>query len=217
MRVIKAVLIEPVGCLAEFPAEEFSTIATRVFGLPETPDLSGSEAYWQLLDAIEQSDPKMTPANAQVVEDLERQAVARAHLYEDVFPALAEVQRMQIALLVASSLSAGAVSDFLQRFSLTDFFSGVWTRDNAGGVKTAPLAKAIEGAAVAAEHVMALVDTLDGMDVAKQVGANAMLMINDYDEGRRLVTHAPAGAIVSLHELPDAIRFVAEGAKVPRR
>jgi len=26
----------------------------------------------------------------------------------------------------------------------------------------------------------------------------------------------PTGAIVSLHELPDAIRFVAEGTRAPR-
>jgi phosphoglycolate phosphatase-like HAD superfamily hydrolase len=65
------------------------------------------------------------------------------------------------------------------------------------------------------EDVMALVDTRDSLELAKEIGANAILMINDYDEGRRLVTHTPAGAIVSLHELPDAIRLVAEGAKVP--
>jgi len=42
-----------------------------------------------------------------------------------------------------------------------------------------------------------------------------MLMFNDYDEGKRLAMLGPSGGIVSLHELPDAIRLVAEGAKVP--
>jgi hypothetical protein len=48
------------------------------------------------------------------------------------------------------------------------------------------------------------------------VGANAILLFNDYDEGKRLASYDPAGAVVSLHELPDAIRFVAEGAKQRR-
>jgi hypothetical protein len=51
---------------------------------------------------------------------------------------------------------------------------------------------------------------------AKETRANAILMFNDYEEGKRLAMHRPTGAIVSLHELPAAIRFVAEGARVPR-
>jgi hypothetical protein len=31
MKIIKAVIFEPVGCLAEFRAEEFDTIAARLF------------------------------------------------------------------------------------------------------------------------------------------------------------------------------------------
>ena len=33
---------------------------------------------------------------------------------------------------------------------------------------------------------------------------------------KRLAMLEPTGAIVSLHELPDAIRFVAEGTRAPR-
>lgn len=216
MRIIKAVLFEPVGCLAEFPAEEFNEIAANLFDVKEGARESGSEAYWRLLDLMEESGNKLTPAETEIAEGLELQAIDRAHLYEDVPPALAELKAMNITLLIASSLSATAVSRFLDTFSLNDVFSGVWTRDNAGGVKAAPLLKAIEGASCQPEHVMALVDTTDSLKVAKQVGANAILMINDPDEGRRLAMQAPTGGIVSLHELPDAIRFVAEGAKVPR-
>ena len=46
------------------------------------------------------------------------------------------------------------------------------------------------------------------MKAAESVGVNAVLMMNDPDESRRLATHNPAGGIVSLHELPDFIRIV---------
>lgn len=216
MRMIKAVLFEPVGCLAEFPAGPFNELAERLFNVTDDPGETGSEAYWQLLELLGESGNTLKHADAQIAERLELQAVDEAQLYEDVPPALAELKAMNITLLIASSLSAAAVDRFIDRFSLAEFFSGVWTRDNAGDVRGAPLLKAIAAASFQPEDVMALVDTRDSLELAKEIGANAMLMINDYDEGRRLVTHAPAGAIVSMHELPDAIRLVAEGANVPR-
>lgn len=60
---------------------------------------------------------------------------------------------------------------------------------------------------------MSLFDTSDGLKVAKEVGVNSILMIDDPDEARRMAMEAPTGGIVSLHELPDAIRLVAENAK----
>ena len=213
MRPIKAVLVEPVGCLAEFPAEEFNEIAGSLFESGGPSGESGSEAYWHLLDLIEQAGDGLKPSDAAIVEELELQAIDRVQLYEDVAPALAALKAMDITLLIASSLSATAVKRFLEKFSLTDYFSGVWTRDNAGGVKAAPIRKAIESAAVQPEQVMCLVDTEDGIELAKNVGVNSMLMIDDPDEGRRLAMLGPTGGIVSLHELPDAIRLVAEGAK----
>lgn len=213
MEIIKAVLFEPVGCLAEFPAEEFNEIAAEVLDLQGNPSESGSEAYWQMLDLMQAAPYPLAAGQAQRAEALELQAVERADLYEDVGQALAELKGMGISLIIASSLSAAAVNRFVDRFALGGFFSGVWTRDNAGGVKAAPLAKAIEGGSFQADSVMSLCDTTEGLHVAKEVGANAILMFNDYDEGKRLAAHGPAGAIVSLHELPDAIRFVAEGAK----
>lgn len=213
MRAIKAVLIEPVGCLAEFPAEEFNEIAGSLFESGGPSGLTGSEAYWQLLDLMDQTGNALTPSNAAIAEELELQAIDRVHLYEDVAPALAALKAMDITLLIASSLSATAVNRFLEKFSLAPYFSGVWTRDDAGGVKAAPVLKAIENAGVPPEHVIYLVDSADGIELARRVGVNSMLMFNDYDEGKRLATLGPTGAIVSLHELRDAIRLVAEGAK----
>jgi phosphoglycolate phosphatase-like HAD superfamily hydrolase len=213
MREIRAVLVEPVGCLAEFPAEEFTEIAGSLFESGAAPaGESGSEAYWQLLDLMEQSGGLMA-SNAAIAEELELQAIDRVQLYEDVAPSFAALKAMDITLLIASSLSATAMNRFLEKFSLARYFSGVWTRDNAGGVKAAPVLKAIENAAVPPEHVIYLVDSADGIELARRVGVNSMLMFNDYDEGKRLATLGPTGAIVSLHELPDAIRLVAEGAK----
>jgi len=213
MRVIKAVLVEPVGCLAEFPAEEFNELAGSVFGSVEPSSESGSKAYWHLLDLMEQAGDGVTPSNSAIVEEMELQAIDRVQLYEDVAPALAALKAMDITLLIASSLSATAVNRFLEKFSLTGYFSAVWTRDNAEGVKAAPLLKAIEGAAVEPERVMCLVDTQDGIELARSIGVNSILMIDDPDEGRRLAMLGPTGGIVSLHELPDAIRLVTEAAR----
>jgi phosphoglycolate phosphatase-like HAD superfamily hydrolase len=210
VRVIKAVLFDPVGCLAEFPAGPFSDIAAQVYDEHGGSD-TGSEAYWELLDLL-QTRP-LTPAQAAASEALEIQAVEDAQLYEDVGPALGELKDMGIELLVASSLSDAAVRHFLGKFSLDGLFSAVWSRDNAGGVKTVPLARAIESGSFQPDHVMSLADTEQSLHAAKEVGAQAILMFNDYDEGKRLAAHRPAGGIVSLHELPDAIRFVAEGDK----
>ena len=213
MRVIKAVLFEPVGCLAEFPAEEFNEIARSLFQSGEPASESGSEAYWHVLDLMDQAGDALKPSDAAIIEELELQAIDRVDLYDDVAPALAALKAMDITLLIASSLSAAAVNRFLEKFSLTHYFSGVWTRDNAEGVKAAPLRKAIESAAVQPEQVMCLVDTKDSIELAKSIGVNSMLMFDDPDDGRRLAMLGPTGGIVSLHELPDAIRLVAEGAK----
>jgi beta-phosphoglucomutase-like phosphatase (HAD superfamily) len=215
MRVIKAVLVEPVGCLAEFPAEEFNEIAGSVFQSWAPSGESGSDAYWQLLDLIEQTGVELDASNAAIAEELELQAIDRVQLYEDVAPALAALRAMDITLVVASSLSTTAVNRFLQKFSLSPYFSAVWTRDTSGGVKAAPLRKAIERLAVAPEHVMCLVDTADGIELANSVGVNSMLMFNDYDEGKRLAMLGPTGGIVSLHELPDAIRLVTSRFPTP--
>jgi phosphoglycolate phosphatase-like HAD superfamily hydrolase len=214
MKIIKAVIFEPVGCLAEFRAEEFDAIAARLFEVSGASP-SGSEAYWNWLSHLEQSGKKLNGPQTQMVEGFELQAVEQAHLYEDVVPALAELRSMGVDLLIASSLSTAAVSRFLGKSSLGGFFSAAWTKDSAGGIKAVPMEKAIEGAAVLPEHAMVLVDTLDSIQVAKQLGANSILMFNDYDQGKRLAAQEPTGAVVSLHELPDAIRFVMESAKLP--
>jgi phosphoglycolate phosphatase-like HAD superfamily hydrolase len=214
MKIIKAVIFEPVGCLAEFRAEEFDAIAARLFEVSSASP-SGSEAYWNLLGRIEESGRKVSASETQIAEALELQAVDLAQLYEDVVPALGELKSMGVDLLIASSLSTAAVSRFLEKASLAALFSAVWTRDSAGGIKAAPLKKAIESAAVPPEQAMVLVDTIDSIQMAKQSGANSILMINDYDQGKRLAGQDPTGAVVSLHELPDAIRFVVESAKLP--
>ena len=215
MRHIAAVLFDPVGTLAEFRAEDFNDMAARLFGESTGASTSGSEAYWHVLDLIAGSAQPFTPVERELVERLERQAVDQVEIYEDVVPALTELRSMNISLLIASSLSSTAVSRFLERFALQEFFPVVWSRDNAGGVKGAPMSKAVTEGAFPPEEVMALVDTAGGVAVAKQIGVNSILMINDYEDGRRLAMHDPTGAIVSLHELPDAIRFVAESAKIP--
>ena len=46
MRMIEAILFEPVGCLAEFPVDEFNEAAVRLFGRRKSATRSGSRSYW---------------------------------------------------------------------------------------------------------------------------------------------------------------------------
>ena len=159
-----------------------------------------------MIDAIE------TPFDVEkksVAETLEVEAVDAASIYEDVVPALAELKSMGIRLFVASSLSRRAASRFIERNSLGEFLSGVSTRDDAGGVKSAPLLNALVGASLPREKTMFLTDTVEGIKVARSVGVHPILMMNDPDESQRLAMHNPAGGVVSLHEMPDFIHVIA--------
>jgi len=217
MQNIEGILFEPVGCLAEFPVEPFQEIAARLFGRRKQASQSGSRSYWHLLNLIESAGRKLEGSEREMVAALEVQAVGASSVYEDVLPALSELKGMGIRLLIASSLSHEAIRRFLEVCSAREFFTAVWSRDNAGGIKAAPLTNAIGGASLQPEGAMFLTDTAEGLKVAKSVGANSILMMNDPDEARRLAQHEPAGGIVSLHELPDFIRLVAaKNAKLVR-
>jgi beta-phosphoglucomutase-like phosphatase (HAD superfamily) len=205
MKTIRGILFEPVGCLAEFPPEPFLEIAAQLSGRKRHASKSGSRSYWHLLNLMQMAD-------SAAIEALELEAVERASLYEDVIPALAELKAMGIQLVIASSLSQGAIAHFLEK--CPHEFDAVWTRDNSNGIKAEPLRCAIQGASLKPEQVMFLTDTAEGLKVAESVGANPILMMNDPDESRRLAMHKPAGGIVSLHELPDFVRIVqAENVK----
>ena len=201
MRAIRAILFEPVGYLAEFSSEPFHEIAVRYCGRKGKASRSGSRSYWHLLNL-------MQPAQAIPVE-LEIQAVERSTLYEDALPALSELRAMNATLILASSLSQSAVDRFVKKHALTGCFDAIWTRDTSGGIKTAPLERAVTEAQIPPENALYLTDTAEGITVAKSVGVNAMLMMNDPDEARRLATRNPAGGIVSLHELADFLRLLA--------
>jgi beta-phosphoglucomutase-like phosphatase (HAD superfamily) len=201
MQTIRGILFEPVGCLAEFPPEPFLEIAARLTGRRKKLGRSGSRAYWRLLNLMETS-------KSDSLEALEVEAVDGASLYEDVIPALSELKAMGIQLCIASSLSNAAIARFLDKGCLHEYFSSVWSRNNARGIKAASLKSALHAAALEARQAMFLTDTAEGLKVAESVGVNPILMMNDPDESRRLAMHDPAGGIVSLHELPDFIRIV---------
>jgi phosphoglycolate phosphatase-like HAD superfamily hydrolase len=111
---------------------------------------------------------------------------------------------MRIRLCVASSLSQTAVTRFLERHNLGALFDAVWSRDNAGGIKSSPIRQAAAGASEA----IFLTDTLEGLKAAQTAGVKPILMMNNPDEARHLAVHGPAGGIVSLLELPDFIRLL---------
>src|SRR5579864_8098481 len=211
MQNIDGILLEPVGCLAEFPAGPFHEIAHRFFERKgprkAKPSQSGSRSYWHWLNLIGETSPQP------LAEALEIEAVNAASVYEDTLPALRELRAMGVHLSIASSLSDAAITRFLDKHLLGEFFAGVWNRDNAGGIKAVPLLRALRGASLQPENVIFLTDTVEGINVARSAGAHPVLMMNDPDEARRLATHSPAGGVVSLHEIPDFIRLLAEQNK----
>jgi phosphoglycolate phosphatase-like HAD superfamily hydrolase len=209
MKTIEAIIFEPVGCLAEFPSGPFLELAFRLFGRKRKASQSGSRSYWHLLNLMQSANRNLDEPDRNLVETLELQAVAAANVYEDVVPALSELNAMGIKLFIASSLSGAAVTDFLARYSLAAFFAGAWNRDNSRGVKAAPLEAALACASLERGQVMFLADTLEGLKIAQAAGVHSILMMNDPDEARRLAMHNPSGGIVSLHELPDFIRLLA--------
>jgi phosphoglycolate phosphatase-like HAD superfamily hydrolase len=209
MQTIEALLLEPVGCLAEFPSAPFHEIAVRLFGRKRKASSSASRTYWHLLNLIDALETPFDAKKKSFAETAEVEAVDAASIYEDVVPALAELKSMGIRLFVASSLSRRAASRFIERNALGEFLSGVHTRDDAGGVKSAPLLNALSGASLTRDKTMYLTDTVEGIKVARSVGVHPILMMNDPDEAQRLAMHNPAGGVVSMHEMPDFIRLIA--------
>ncbi len=217
MEAIKAVLFEPVGCLAEFRPDEFVSAAADLFGASQNLETTGSQAYWRLLGLMEQR-----PAPAEMLlrlQQLELQAVEHADLYEDVRWSLEELKSLGVATVLASSLSRPAVARFIERHALADLLAGVVTRDEAGGVMAKVVRSVIDQAQLDPARIMVLADTAAAIDMTKRLGLNAMLMINEYDEGRALAERNPAGGIVSLAELPDALRLIEQrsGIRAPSR
>jgi phosphoglycolate phosphatase-like HAD superfamily hydrolase len=208
VEAIKAVLFEPVGCLAEFRAEDFDRAALELFGTAVDAGATGGQAYWRLLGLIE---PRWDASSAEDLARLEAHevsAVEHAELYEDVRPSLAELKALGVDAFLVSSLSRGALARFVERHGLAELFAGLVSRDEAFGVMARPLRAAIDRARLDPAQVMVLVETAAALETTKQIGLNAVLMINDYDEGRALAERSPAGGIVSLAELADALRLI---------
>ena len=195
--------------MAEFPSEPFHEITARLFGARKKLSKSASRTYWHLLNLLESAERGLSQAQKDFAESLELQAVEGASAYEDVVPALAELRSMGIQLLIASSLSNAAIARFLERWMLQEIFTAAWGRNNAGGIKDAPLRKAFDCASLDPARTIFLTDTAEGLQTAKNAGVQPILMMNDPDEAKRLAMLGPAGGVVSLYELPDFVRLVA--------
>jgi beta-phosphoglucomutase-like phosphatase (HAD superfamily) len=185
---IDAILFEPVGALAEFP--------------------EGSQRYWDRVLSLASSDEPLGDERTRL-EGSEIELVERALVYEDALPALTELQALGVRLIATTSLCETALTMFLERASLSRRFHDRWSRDTAGGVGHIVLAKAMTAASLVPERVLFLADTEAGVRVGQRAGVNPILMMNDPDEAMRLTSSCkPAGGVVSLHELPDFVRFV---------
>lgn len=214
MQNIQALLLEPIGCLAEFPAAPFHEIAARYFGRKGKASPSASRNYWHLLNLMEEAVAPVDSAlfeESQIaaVEALEMEAIAAASLYEDVRPTLVELKSLGVQLALTTSLSRIATEAFLARHSLSGFFACVMSRDDAGGVKSIPLLATLHEAQLSGGGAIYLTDTLEGIKAARAAGVHPILMMNDPDEAQRLANHHPDGGVISLHEIPDFVRLVA--------
>jgi beta-phosphoglucomutase-like phosphatase (HAD superfamily) len=194
---IDAILFEPVGALAEFP--------------------EGSQRYWDRVQSLESRTDPLGADERTRMENSEIEAVAHAVIYDDAAPALSELRVLGIKLIAASSLSEIALTRFLERASLSHFFHHRWSRDRAGGVAGLLLTKAVTVGLFEPSRVLFLADTEAGVRAAQTAGVNPILMMNDPDEAMRLTAFNPAGGIVSLHELPDFVRFVAARSRLVRQ
>jgi phosphoglycolate phosphatase-like HAD superfamily hydrolase len=163
MEPIRGILFEPVGCLADFPSQPFLEIAAQLFGRKMKPTRSASRAYWHLLNLME-------AAGANTIESLEVAAVDGAVVYDDVLPSLAELKAMGVRLFIASSLSNTAIARFLER--CPHDFDAISTRDNSGGIKTAPLDHALQSAFLRPGNAMFLTDTAEGLTVGRSSGVH---------------------------------------------
>jgi beta-phosphoglucomutase-like phosphatase (HAD superfamily) len=213
VQAVDAILFDPVGALAEFPAAPFQAVAARVFARSPPAEArasaGGSMAYWDLVDLLASSARPLQPLEHATIEAAELEAVDTSVVYEDAGPALAELAGLGVRLIAASSLSENALSRFLDRTGLSAVFHDRWSRDAAGGVADAVLRRAVIGGALAPDRVLFLADTEAGLRAATRAGVRPILMMNDPDEAMRLTACEPAGGIVSLHELPDFVRLVA--------
>jgi len=209
---IKAVLFEPVGCLAEFRADELDKACAELFAAAPDATASGSQAYWRLLGLLAQRYGAVSKTEWERLQAFELEACEHADLYPDVRACLEELKQIGVAAYIVSSLSRAAVERFIARFSLADLFAGVVAREDAQGVMEAPLRRAIAETRLDPARLMVLVETAEAIAVANSLRLNAMLMINDYDEGRVLAERSPAGGLVSLAELPDALRLIEQRA-----
>ena len=70
MQTIEALLLEPVGCLAEFPSAPFHEIAVRLFGRKGKAGSSASQAYWYLLNLIDAAKTPFDAEKKSVAEEL---------------------------------------------------------------------------------------------------------------------------------------------------
>jgi beta-phosphoglucomutase-like phosphatase (HAD superfamily) len=216
---IQAVMFEPVGCLAEFRSAEFERAARELFASTEVLTADGAAPnasldYWHLLTLMDQSRGTVDAQKLLLLEERELAAVASAELYEDVVPSLEKLRAAGVSAWLVSSLSRRAVGRFIERFALAELFTGVVARDEAQGVMGAPLRLAIEQAGLDPQRVMSLVDTAAALAISKRAGVNAVLMINDYDEGRALSEQNPAGGVVSLAELAEALVLIEQRSRL---
>jgi phosphoglycolate phosphatase-like HAD superfamily hydrolase len=216
VEAIAAIMVEPVGCLAEFPAEEFDLAARELFGAAAAASATGSQAYWRLLGLLDENRGAPASQGLGRLDELELAAVERAELYEDVRPSLEAVRATGVQTYLVSSLPRRALARFVERFDLAGLFSGQVARDDARGVMVHPLRHAMDAAGLTPRRVIYLADTAEALAMARQLDVNALLLINDYDEGRALAEQRPIGGLVSLAELADALRLIEQRAGLRR-
>jgi len=121
--------------------------------------------------------------------------------YEDVAPALAQLEAMGIQL---ASTAPSRVPLPLSLPVPVPSPLPLPNRDCQGAVTNADPAETLY-----------ITDNAEGLAKARTAGMIPILLMHDPDEAMRLTAENPAGGIVSLLELPDLIRFVSAQATIP--
>src|ERR1700694_5255913 len=99
MQAVDAILFDPVGALAEFPAAPFQTVAARVFARSPAVEAQGSQAYWDMLDLLASCDRPLRQDEHRRIDAGELEAVDAALVYDDAGPALAELAGPGVRLI----------------------------------------------------------------------------------------------------------------------
>jgi phosphoglycolate phosphatase-like HAD superfamily hydrolase len=201
-------VIDPIGVLAEFNPSDFQEVGIIYNTHGNERFKEPFRSYWHLLARVQNSSPSLSAFDANQVKNFEFEAIANAKLYADAISSLKELQSRGVKLSIASCLSIDSLNEFLDVFSLRQFFLSVSGRESLNDSLTSLLVRALSEGQMKPEETVFVADNDFGICLAGEVKTKFMLIINSYDQARKIIESGCSSAIVSLLELPNAIKLI---------